>query len=210
MNRILDELMQNSSSCIEKMEKKEEWKRMNEELKDIAVKSDDEGIQKSRLIFNDEFEVMKEEMKRNEDELNGMDMNGIVDEIEKVSKRVNMSDSKVYVFSDGQRKAISNELVKNHQESLLNVNMIDIDSRNNRNEVEIDFRFKYLDEMVRYMANNYDIDELNGIELDKFCRELMEMNIPFKMDIMKRLCNGFNEYGNRWKNRCVVLNENDY
>ena len=81
MNRILDELVKNSSSCIEKIEKKEEWKRMNEELKDIAVKSDDEGIKKSRLIFNDEFELMKEEMKRNEDELNGMDVNGIVDEI---------------------------------------------------------------------------------------------------------------------------------
>ena len=130
MNRILDELMQNSSSCIEKMEKKEEWKRMNVELKDIAVKSDDEGIQKSRLIFNDEFEVMKEEMKRNEDELNGMDMNGIVDEIEKVSKRVNMSDSKVYVFSGVRKKDILNELVKKYPESLLNVNMIDVDSIN--------------------------------------------------------------------------------
>ncbi len=44
MNRILDELVKNSSSCVENMEKKEEWKRMKEELKDIAVKSDDEGV----------------------------------------------------------------------------------------------------------------------------------------------------------------------
>ena len=47
MNRILVALVKNSESCIEEMEKKEEWKRMNEELKDIAVKSDDEGIKKS-------------------------------------------------------------------------------------------------------------------------------------------------------------------
>ncbi len=44
MNRILDELIQNSASCIEMIAKGEEWKRMNVELKDITVKSDDEGI----------------------------------------------------------------------------------------------------------------------------------------------------------------------
>ena len=144
MNMILDELIQNSSNIVEKMAKREEWKRMNEEMKNVMVKSDDEGVKKSRLIFNDEFEGMKEEMKKNEEELNGMDVNGIVDEIEKISKKVNMNDSKVYVFSDGQKKAISNELVKKYPECLLNVNMIDLNSRNSDNEVEIDFRFKYL------------------------------------------------------------------
>ena len=140
MNRILDELIQNSSNIVEKMAKREEWKRMNEELKDIAVKSDDEGIKKSRLIFNDEFQVIIAEMKRNGEELNGMNANGVMDDIEKV----NMIDSKVYVLSDGQKKVISNELVKKYPECLLNVNMIDLDSRNNDNEIEIDFRFKYL------------------------------------------------------------------
>ena len=106
-------------------------------------------------------------------------------------------------------KEISNEVVIDHPESLLNVNMIDIDSRNDKNEVEIDFRFKYLDEMVKYMANEYDINELNGIEFVEFCRELMEMNIPFKMDIMNRLYNGSNEYGIIWKNRSVIVNRNE-
>ena len=93
---------------------------------------------------------------------------------------------------------------------MLNVNMIDIDSRNEKNEVEIDFRFKYFDEIVRYMKNEYDISKLNGIEFVDFCRELMEIRIPFRMDIMERLWNGFNEYGVRWKNRCVVVNEKEY
>ena len=140
----MDELIQNSASCIEKMEKKEEWKRMNEELKEMAMKSDDEGVKKLRLIFNDEFEVGKAEMKRNGDELNGMNVNGVIDDIKRVSEKVNMNDSKVYAFSNGQKKVISNELVKKYPECLLNVNMIDIDSRNNDNEIEIDFRFKYL------------------------------------------------------------------
>ena len=144
MDSVLDELIQNSASCIEKMEKKEEWKRMNEEMKNVMVKSDDEGVKKSRLIFNDEFEVMKEEMKRNEDELNGMDVNEVANDIEKANEKVNMNDSKVYAFSDGQKNVISNELVKKLPECLLNVNMIDLDSRNSDNEVEIDFRFKYL------------------------------------------------------------------
>ena len=38
----------------------------------------------------------------------------------------------------------------------------------------------------------------------------MEIRIPFRMDIMKRLCNGYNEYGVGWKNRCVVVNGNEY
>ena len=210
MNRILDELVKNSESCIEKMEKKEEWKRMNEEMKNVMVKSDDEGVKKLKLIFNDEFEVMKEEMKRNEDELSVMNMNKVVNDVKRVSEKVDMNDSKVYVFSDGQKREIVNELVKKYPECLLNVNMIDIDSRNNNNEIEIDFRFKYLDEIVSYMANEYDISELNGVEFVEFCRELMEIRILFRMDIMERLCNGYNEYGARWKNRCVVVNENDY
>ena len=210
MNRILDELVKNSESCIEKIEKKEEWKRMNEEMKNVMVKSDDEGVKKSRLIFNDEFEVMKEEMKRNEDELSVMNMNKVVNDVKRVSEKVDMNDSKVYVFSDGQKKAISNALVMKYPECLLNVNMIDLDSRNNNNEIEIDFRFEYLDEIVSYMANNYVIDELNGIEFDEFCVELIEMNIPFRSDIMNRLYNGCNEYGVGWKNRCLMMNGNEY
>ena len=153
MDSVLDELIQNSASCIEEMEKKEEWKRMKEELKEMAMKSDDEGVKKLRLIFIDGFEVMKEEMKRNEEEWNGMNVNGVMDDVKRVSEKVNMSDSKVYVFSDGQKKEISNELVKKYSECLLNVNMIDLDSRNSDNEIEIDFRFKYLNEIVNYMAN---------------------------------------------------------
>ena len=139
-----------------------------------------------------------------------VEVNEVKNELEKASEKVDMNGSKNYALSDGQKKEILNELVKNHQESLLNVNMIDIDSRNEKNEVEIDFRFKYLDEIVRYMGNEYDIDELNGIEFDEFCGELMEMRIPFRMDIMKRLCNGFNEYGVGWKDRCVVVNGSEY
>ena len=96
------------------------------------------------MIFNDEFEVMKEEMKRNGEELNEVNMNRVVNDIEKVNEKMNINDGKVYAFSNGQKKVISNELVKKYPECLLNVNMIDLDSRNSDNEVEIDFRFKYL------------------------------------------------------------------
>ena len=118
--------------------------------------------------------------------------------------------SHVYAFSDGQVKELSDALIMKYQGSLLNANMIDLDSRNMKNEIEIDFKFKYLDEIIKYMTNEYDIDKLNGMKFDEFCRELMEMNIPFRSDIMKRLDNGFNEYGNRWKKRCLMVNGNEY
>ena len=44
------------------------------------------------------------------------------------------------MFSDGRKMAILNELVKKYPECLLNVNMIDADSRNNESEIEIDFQ----------------------------------------------------------------------
>ena len=34
------------------------------------------------------------------------------------------------------------------------------------------------------------IDELNGIEFEEFCVELIEINIPFRMDIMNILLVG--------------------
>ena len=58
--------------------------------------------------------------------------------------------------------------------------------------------------MVKYMKNENDLYELNSVKFDEFCRELIEMRIPFKMDIMNRIYNGSNEYGVGWKNRCVV------
>ncbi len=135
------------------------------------------------------------------EELTGLDVNEVLDELHDIGNKIIQNSSKVYVFSDGQKKAISNELVKKYPECLLNVNMIDIDSRNNDNEIEIDFRFKYMDEIVSYMGNETDIDE--------FCRELMEIYIPFRMDVMNKQYNGHTEYGNEWKNRCVVVNGNE-
>ena len=38
----------------------------------------------------------------------------------------------------------------------------------------------------------------------------MDVKIPLRMDIMNRLFNGSNEYGIGWKNRSVVMNENEY
>ena len=138
-----------------------------------------------------------------------VEVNEVKNELEKASEKVDMNGSKTYVLSDKSEHEISNELVKNHQESLLNVNMIDIDSRNKKNEVEIDYRFKYMDEIVRYMKNEYDIGELNGIEFVDFCRELMEMNIPFKMDIVNRLITDSNKYGVGWKNHYLIVNGNE-
>ena len=165
-DKVLDELMKTSSSCIEIFGKKEEVSEMS--------------------------------------------VNEVKNELKIASEKIDLNDSKAYTFSNGQLKEISNEVVIDHPECLLNVNMIDTYSRNDKNEVEIDFRFKYLDEMMKYMANEFDINELNGIEFVAFCRELMEMRIPFKMDIMNRIYNGSNEYGVGWKNRSVVVNGNEY
>ncbi len=143
------------------------------------------------------------------EEWSGVEVNEVKNELEKASEKVDMNGNKTYVLSDQSEHEVSNELVLKYLGSWIYDNLIDLESRDGK-KVDTGYPLKYYDEMVRYMANEYDIWKLNGVEFVEFCRELMEIRIPFRMDIMKRLCNGYNEYGNRWKNRCLVVNENDY
>ena len=213
IDRLLDEFMMTSITCIKNMEKNGELKRIEENLKENIIKSDIEGRKKRRVVLNDigdDLTANNSQLKIIANELSGMNINGVADELRMVSRKIMTNERKVYVFSDYSKKEITNELVLDHPECLLNANLIDTDSRNSYNEIEIDFRFKYLDEMVKYINNEYDIGELNGVEFDEFCRELMEMRVPFRMDLLNRLYTGFNEYGIGWKNRCVIVNGNQY
>ena len=159
-NNLFIELMKNSLNCIEELDNTEEWKEVKDEFNEIMVNSDSEGIEKLRMISDEvsnELEMIKKEMNRIKNEFMKMDMNRTINEIENAYA----SDYKVYLYSDGQRKEISNELVIEYPESLLNVNMIDNDSRNIKKEVEMDHRMKYVDFIIQYMANEFDISELN-------------------------------------------------
>ena len=159
-NNLFIELMKNSLNCIEELDNTEEWKKVKNQFNEIMVNSDSEGIEKLRMISDEvsnELEMINKEMNRIKNEFMEMDMNRAINEIENVYA----SDYKVYSFSDGQRKEIANELVIEYPESLLNVNMIDNDSRNIKNDVEMDHRMKYVDFIIQYMANEFDISELN-------------------------------------------------
>ena len=100
-----------------------------------------------------------EDLKEIEEEWTGLDSNENIGELEIAYKKATKNESKEYVFSNGQKKVVLNELVMQYTESLLNVNMIDIDSRSRDNMVEMDYHLKYLDEIMKYMNNEYDINE---------------------------------------------------
>ena len=193
LNGFLDELVKSSLDCIGYMEENEEWKSM-------ARRNNIEGSKKLRLATNSKLEVVEEELRSKEEELKRM---------EKVLKKVDINGNKTYVLSDQSEHEVSNELVLKYLGSWIYDNLIDLESRDGK-KVDTGYPLKYFDEIVRYMGNEYDIWKLNGVEFVEFCRELMEIRIPIGMDIMKRLCNDYNEYGIRWKNRCVVVNGNEY
>ncbi len=198
-SKMLDELVADSLGCLRYIQK-------NEDLNISMIKKDDVGLKSVKVVSDSSLELMEEELKSKEEELKRTDVNELV---EKACKKVDVNGSKIYVIGDQSEYEISNELALKSIGSMIFDNLIDLDSRNG-NKIDTGYPLKYFDEMVKYMANEYDIWKLNGVEFVDFCKELMEMRIPFKMDIMKRLCNGYNEYGVGWKNRCVVVNGNEY
>ncbi len=195
---MLDELVADSLSCLRYIKK-------NEDLNISMIKKDDVGLKRVKVASDSGLELIEEELNRKEEELKKMDVNGLVEKFGKM----NVNSSKTYVIEDKSEHEISNELVLKYIGSWFYDNLIDLDSRDG-NKIDTGYPLKYLDEIVKYMANEYDINELNGVEFVEFCRELMEIRILFRMDIMERLWNGYNEYGVGWKNRCVVVNENEY
>ena len=143
------------------------------------------------------------------EEWSSVEVNEVKNELEKASEKVDMNGSKVYVIEDQSEHEISNEVVLKYIGSMIYDNLIDLDSRDG-DKVDTGYPLKYFAEIMKYMKNEYDINELNGVEFDEFCRELISLNIPLKSYITKRFFSQFSEYGDRWKNRCLMVNEYEY
>ena len=143
------------------------------------------------------------------EEWSSVEVNEVKNELEKASEKVDMNGSKVYVIEDQSEHEISNEVVLKYIGSMIYDNLIDLDSRDG-DKVDTGYPLKYFAEIVKYMKNEYDIKKLNGVEFDEFCRELISLNIPLRSDITKRFFSQFSEYGDRWKNRCLMVNEYEY
>ena len=143
------------------------------------------------------------------EELIGVDVNETKNELEKANEKVDMNDSKTYVIENKSEHKIPNEVVLKYIGSMIYENLIDLDSRDG-DKVDTGYPLKYFAEIMKYMKNEYDIKKLNGVEFDEFCRELISLNIPLRSDITKRFFSQFSEYGDRWKNRCLMVNEYEY
>ena len=143
------------------------------------------------------------------EEWSSVEVNEVKNELEKASEKVDMNGSKVYVIEDQSEHEISNEVVLKYIGSMIYDNLIDLDSRDG-DKVDTGYPLKYFAEIMKYMKNEYDIKKLNGVEFDEFCRELISLNIPLRSDITKRFFSQFSEYGDRWKNCCLMVNEYEY
>ena len=143
------------------------------------------------------------------EEWSSVEVNEVKNELEKASEKVDMNGSKVYVIEDQSEHEISNEVVLKYIGSMIYDNLIDLDSRDG-DKVDTGYPLKYFAEIMKYMKNEYDIKKLNGVEFDEFCRELISLNIPLRSDITKRFFSQFSEYGDRWKNCCLIVNEKKY
>ena len=151
IEKILEELKMNSVRVLKDIQKAEFCRLGDSDLMIESGEEDkDEDIESNSNIKAVNYDKL---LKLFEEMVNEL-VNAII-----IYKRLIESDSKVYILSNSQKMEISNELVISFSESLLNVNMIDVDSRNSKNEVEIDFNLKYLNEMVKYMKNENNLYE---------------------------------------------------
>ena len=142
------------------------------------------------------------------EELSSVDVHEMNAELLKASEKVNMNGSKTYVIEDKSEHELPNEFVLKYIGSIIYENLIDLDSRDG-DKIDTGYPLKYFAEIVKYMANEYAISELNGFEFDGFCKELISLNIPFRMDTLNRLCTNNNK-GYSWKNRCMIVNGHEY
>ena len=151
-SKMLDELVADSLSCLRYIKK-------NEDLNISMIKKDDVGLKRVTVASDSGLELMEEELKSQEEELKKMDVNGLEEKFEKM----NVNGNKTYVIEDQSEHEISNELALKYIGSWFYDNLIDLDSRDG-NKIDTGYPLKYFGEIVKYMANEYDIDELNGVE----------------------------------------------
>ena len=117
--------------------------------------------------------------------------------------------SEVYVFPDNTRREISNELVMKFPGSYFS-KLPTVDSRTSGSEIHVDLKLKYLDEILKYMNNEYDVSELYGNDFLDFCEELMTLQLKFRNDISKRLFSGSYKRDIDTKKKCVIVNGTEY
>ena len=100
------------------------------------------------------------------EELSSVDVNEVKAELLKASEKVDMNNSKTYVLEDQSKQEISNDVVLKYIGSWIYDNLIDLDSRDG-NRIDTGYPLKYFGEIVKYMKNEYDVNELNDAEFDE-------------------------------------------
>ena len=124
IEKILEELKMNSVRVLKDIQKAEFCRVGDSDLMIESGEEDkDEDIESNSNIKAVNYDKL---LKLFEEMVNEL-INAII-----IYKRLIESDSKVYILSNSQKMEISNELVISFSESLLNVNMIDVDSRNSK------------------------------------------------------------------------------
>lgn len=211
---ILNYWIDSVLKCIEAIRKNEKLDSIENEIRYSAISCDEEGRKKMRTISDDlfeEFEGINEILTVIANELQELDIILTFDRLEAIENKVKENgkvEDMVFVCLDGSKMVVSQELVNQYPESILSVKSKGIKSRTS--EIQLGFDLKFANEIISYMKNDYNIWHLNGVVFFFFCKDLIVMNIPFRMDIMNRIYNGFSKYGYRWKNRCVMVNNHGY
>ena len=101
---IINDLLKTSLFCIKVIKDNEEIKKIEDNLKITLVENDNHVSKRLRMTSNDDIDILKEEMDRNEEEMRRMNVDRVVQGLEIAYEKIKMSDSKYMCFQMVKRR----------------------------------------------------------------------------------------------------------
>ena len=150
--------------------------------------------------LKDDFEKMKNEMEKKNEKMK----EGSVFEVKELS----------FLYGGNVRSKMNAELVMKYPGSYLYKEYMN-DKRTTDGDVFIDCDGKNDELIVKYMKEDEglidDLKKMNLVTKEKFLDDLSFLKLPIKKDFVNELgCNEDNEIMEAWKNRRVVMVNNEY
>lgn len=210
---LIGEWTANSLLLLRKLQMSEHFKIFFDELRAIPAKDGTTRNKRRRTRFLGDrhaIEVLMNVIHTIQNEIIEICHQSIDTELANLLKRCSSREIKRLHLKNGKMSSIPSSLIYSFPSSYFYERLIDTESRTSQNCISIEEEFNYLPEIIRYMQNKLDVTQLDGNTFDELCKELIAAKLPFTSSIFSKLYTNFNVLGVGWKNRYMLINNQQY